>query len=330
VDFLLALYILGASANYIFYMEDSYLSNPHDKFFKESFSRKEVARSFVKEYIPEPIRKQLNFNTLTILKDSFIDKELSEHFSDILYRIKLSGKSCYIYLLFEHKSFIDPWTGFQLLRNMVKIWEQYLKQRKTPRMFPVILPIVIYQGKQKWEFKSSIGHLFEKIENTNGYIPEFKSEVFEISHIPDEKIKGEILLRVHFLIQKYSGTPEIFKKLPDILILLLSLSDKRTKTEYLEVLLRYLGATTDIDQIDDLKTVIEKTIENGGNKMPTIAEKWFQDGKTEGKTEGKIEGKIEVADKLMDIGMSDEQIIKATGLELNQIEELRKKKSRSA
>jgi predicted transposase/invertase (TIGR01784 family) len=89
-------------------MEDSYLSNPHDKFFKESF----------------------------------IDKELSEHFSDILYKIKLSEKPCYIYLLFEHKSYIDPWTGFQLLRNMVKIWEQYFKQNKTADKLPVILPII--------------------------------------------------------------------------------------------------------------------------------------------------------------------------------------------
>lgn len=308
-------------------MEDSYLSNPHDKFFKESFSRKEIARSFIKEYIPEPIRKQLNFNTLTILKDSFIDKELSEHFSDILYRIKLSGKSSYIYLLFEHKSYIDPWTGFQLLRNMLKIWEQYLKQRKSPGKLPVILPIVIYQGKQKWEFKGSISHLFENIENTKDYIPEFKSEVFEISHIPDEMIKGEILLRVHFLIQKYSGTPEIFEKLHEILILLLSLSDNRKKTEYLETLLRYLAATIDVDQMDNLKTELEKTIESGGKQMPTIAEKWFQDGKAEGKNEGKTEGKIEDANKMIELGMSDDEIHTITGLELKQIEELRKNRT---
>jgi predicted transposase/invertase (TIGR01784 family) len=73
-------------------MEDPYLSNPHDKFFKESFSRKEIARSFIKEYLPEPIQKQLNFKTLAIMKDSFIDKDLIENFTDILYRINISRK----------------------------------------------------------------------------------------------------------------------------------------------------------------------------------------------------------------------------------------------
>jgi predicted transposase/invertase (TIGR01784 family) len=303
-------------------MEDSYLSNPHDKFFKESFSRKEIARSFIKEYLPEPIRKQLNFNTLTILKDSFIDKELSEHFSDILYRIKMSGKSCYVYLLFEHKSYIDPWTGFQLLRNMVKIWEQYLKQNDSPEKLPVILPIVIYQGKQHWEFKSSIGHLFENIENTGDYIPEFKSEVFEISHIPDEKIKGEILLRVHFLIQKYSGTPKISEKIHEILILLLSLSNKRTKTEYLETLLRYIVATNEVEQMENITTEIEKTIEKGGMAMPTIAEKWFEDGVEKGIEKGKIEDAV----KMIEMGMSDDDINKITGLNRERIKELREKK----
>ena len=96
-------------------MDESYLSNPHDKFFKESFSRKEVARSFIREYLPRGICTQLDLKTLTIRKDSYIDKEMFEHFSDILYSVKLSGKQAFIYLLFEHKSTIDHWTGLAAL-----------------------------------------------------------------------------------------------------------------------------------------------------------------------------------------------------------------------
>ena len=142
-------------------MDIKNLSNPHDKFFKESFTRKEIAKSFIQEYLPDKLHNQLNFNSLEILKDTFIDKELSEHFSDILYKIKISGKQSYIYCLFEHKSYIDAWVGFQLLRNMVKIWEGYLKQNKKAKKLPVIIPIVIYHGKEKWNLKNSIIPLFE-------------------------------------------------------------------------------------------------------------------------------------------------------------------------
>ncbi|MFP4163270.1 MAG: Rpn family recombination-promoting nuclease/putative transposase [Chitinispirillaceae bacterium] len=114
---------------------------------------------------------------------------------------KISGKQCYIYLLFEHKSYSDRFSGFQLLRNMVKIWENYLKQRKVVTKLPLVLSIIIYQRKQVWSFQSSIGHLFEDIENTKEYIPEFRSEVYDISHITDESVRGAILLRVLFLTQ---------------------------------------------------------------------------------------------------------------------------------
>ena len=56
--------------------------------------------------------------------------------------------------------------------------------------------------------------------------PEFKSEAYDVSHIPDEQIKGEILLRVHLLTQKYAGTPQLFEKLHDILLLLLKLDEE--------------------------------------------------------------------------------------------------------
>ena len=121
-------------------MKGKHLNNPHDKFFKESFSRKEIAQSFIQEYLPETLRNQINFKTLEILKDSYIDKELTEHFSDILYKVKISGKNAYIYLLFEHKSYSDIWFNFQLLRNMIKIWEGYFKQNKRVKKLPVIIP----------------------------------------------------------------------------------------------------------------------------------------------------------------------------------------------
>ncbi|KMQ49398.1 Transposase [Chitinispirillum alkaliphilum] len=295
--------------------KDNPLSTPHDTLFRETFSRIETVRSFVANYVPKKISSQLNLQTLAIQKDSFIDKELSEHFSDILYSVKLRGKPAFLYLLFEHKSYIDPWTGFQLLRNMVKIWEQYRKQHKRTKKLPLIVPILIYQGAQQWKAETSITHLFENVENTRDYIPEFKTEVYDISHIPDEQIRGEILLRVNFLIQKYSRTPQLWDKLHEILHLLLEFKDKKTKLEYFEILYRYLSTVTDAKNAEQLNQEFIESAQTGGFTMPTIAEKWYQDGKTE--------GKIEAAQKMIELGMSDEQIEKITALGMEKIRELR-------
>ena len=306
-------------------MDNDYLSNPHDKFFKESFSRKEVVESFISEYIPETVTKQIDLNTLEILKDSFIDKELTEHFSDLLYKVKIAGKPSFLYLLFEHKSFPDSMTHFQLLRNTVKILELYLKQNKNSRKLPVVISLVIYHGSQKWDIKNSIVPLFEEIEGTVQYIPDFRAEILDISHIPDDMIKGEIFLQVHFLIQKYIHTPQLFDKLPDIFMLVKSLTEDRKKTEYMEMLLRYLAASVEKDKKQDLKEEIKKAIHSGDTLMTTIAEEWVQEGEIKGKIEGKIEGKEEDAFKMAQLGMSNEIIQAVTGLPMDKIIEIRKR-----
>ena len=62
------------------------VQNPHDKFFKETFSNVEVARDFMQNYLPEPILKIVDLQTLDIQKDSFIDENLKEVFSDMLFQ----------------------------------------------------------------------------------------------------------------------------------------------------------------------------------------------------------------------------------------------------
>jgi hypothetical protein len=44
----------------------------HDKFFQETFTRADIAKSFLSEYLPEQILKRVNLDDLTIAKDSFI------------------------------------------------------------------------------------------------------------------------------------------------------------------------------------------------------------------------------------------------------------------
>ncbi len=293
-------------------MNKNNISNPHDKFFKESFGRKDIAVSFLKEYLPASIHNKLKYESLEILKDSYIDKELAEHFSDILYKIKIGTKTTFLYLLFEHKSYADNWVGFQLLRNMVKIWEGCLKQRKKRTKLPVIVPIVIYHGIEKWNVNCSLSALFDVHPETNVYVPDIKLEVYDISHIPDEKIKGEILLQACFLLQKYIFNPELIEKVPEILSLLNKLSTKTKATEYLEVVLRYLWASVDNKNHDALKTEIVKTITAGGTIMPTIAESI------------KLEGKLEVAQKMIEKGMSNADIRDITGLSIRDIENQRK------
>ena len=165
--------------------------NPHDKFFKEFFSKEQEAREFLSMYLPEDIKKIIDLSTLSISKDSFIEKELQEYFSDILYEVDLKGQPAWIYLLFEHKSYPDVLVSFQLLRYMVKIWEQFLNQKQIYKGLHPIIPFVIYHGKAKWKISKQFADLFSPLDPIlSVYIPDFTYILYDLSHLSDDQIKG--------------------------------------------------------------------------------------------------------------------------------------------
>ncbi|MDQ1351461.1 MAG: hypothetical protein QG657_1763, partial [Acidobacteriota bacterium] len=159
----------------------------HDQEFKEFFNAKEVASSFFQEYLPPQIKEKLDFDTLEIVKDTFVDKKLSRYFSDILYKIQTPRELVYIYLLLDHKSSQEKFVGFQLLKYMVRVWELHFKQNKKVHYLPVIIPMVIYHGASNWELDTRFISFFQDVEGLEEYIPKFKYIVYDISHIPDEE-----------------------------------------------------------------------------------------------------------------------------------------------
>src|SRR6056297_443052 len=129
---------------------NSKVLNPHDKVFREVYSNKENARSLLADKLPDNVLKLVDLNTLEISKDSFIEKELADYYSDILYRVDLTGGSQgVIYVLFEHKSYYDKYVHLQLLEYMVKIWRLYIKQHKeSPDCQPIVIPLLVCHAEK--------------------------------------------------------------------------------------------------------------------------------------------------------------------------------------
>lgn len=79
--------------------------NPHDTFFKRTFSRIEIAAEFLRHYLPAKVVRQLDLTRLSLEKDSFVDARLRQHFSDLFFRVGLKdGGEAFVYILLEHKS----------------------------------------------------------------------------------------------------------------------------------------------------------------------------------------------------------------------------------
>ncbi|HAS51441.1 MAG TPA: transposase, partial [Gammaproteobacteria bacterium] len=122
------------------------LNSPHDRFFKATFGRTEVAAEFLQRYLPPAVAAALDWTTLRAEKDAFLDPQLTQHPADLLYAVNLhEGKKGYVHLLFEHKSYVESRINLDLLRYRVRIWEAWLKD-KNKGLLPVIIPVVFYHG----------------------------------------------------------------------------------------------------------------------------------------------------------------------------------------
>jgi predicted transposase/invertase (TIGR01784 family) len=242
--------------------------------------------------LPAELVDLLDLSDLEISKDSFIDPELQEHFSDLFYKVGLhAGAASYVYVLFEHKSYPEPLIAFQLLRYMVRIWEQSLKQEQL-QLLP-ILPIVVYHGRTRWTVAVDFVALFDVPEAMRAYIPNYQYWLADLSRYSDEEIKGEVILRAGLLLLKYIMRDELRARLGDIVSLLTELPKQESGLAYLETMLRYVMGSTDKISVEDLTQVVRQVLEEGESVMPTIAEQLLEQGRVEGLKEGLEKGRQE-------------------------------------
>lgn len=238
------------------------LTNPHDVFFKKIFSDHEAAADFLRHYVPADIASSFDYSSLQIAKDTFVDQELREHFSDILYQIRLlDGGSAGVYVLFEHKSYPDPLIAFQLLRYMVRVWE--LVQRQGEKL-ELIFSIVVYHGEAKWRVGRNFHDLLGVPAPFKNYVPDFQYFLCDLSAYDDAEIKGAILLRIGLLALKYIFHEDLIQHLPGILALFHQISTQDRALDCLEIFLRYLFNASSKLNKQDLKEVVVTMLPEGG------------------------------------------------------------------
>jgi len=293
------------------------INNPHDKFFKETLGKEDVARDFLQNYLPENILGIIDIDTINPLKDSFI-KDLKEYFSDLLFRVNINDTDGYLYFLFEHKSYKDNDVSIQLLKYMIEIWTKFRNEKTND--LPIIIPLVIYHGKQKWDVAKKLSNLFAGYDNLptdiHIFIPNYEYLLYDLSEYGDEEIKGEAILRVSLDILRHifvSDVEQLIAVMERAVVTLEELDSKQTGIEYFEVYVRYILSVRDDIPVEKMA---KKLSVEGRKHLMSIAEQF--------RKEGRNEEKKEIAKKMFQLNVDVEQIKIVTGLSediLRQIKE---------
>lgn len=78
-------------------------NKPHDHFFKSTFSDKRIAADYMHTFLPEKLTANLKLDSLALASTSYINSELEEFLSDVVYTCTYGEQPIRISLLFEHK-----------------------------------------------------------------------------------------------------------------------------------------------------------------------------------------------------------------------------------
>ncbi len=76
--------------------------NPHDAFFRQFLSRTEVARDFLQIHLPADIADRCQWDTLAIESSSFVEPDLRQYYSDIVYSMRIGSDAGYLGCVIEH------------------------------------------------------------------------------------------------------------------------------------------------------------------------------------------------------------------------------------
>ena len=272
-------------------MGESSIQNPHDGFFKQTFGRVDFAREFLAKFLSAEVAEYLDLAALQAASESFVDDDLRQTQSDLVYRVPLiGGGEAVVYLLFEHKSYPDRLTVFQLLKYVVRINERRLRDGLP---LCCVIPLVVYHGPSGWNVARSLDQLIEVPVPLARFLPVFRIELVDLSSYDDEQLRSGAFLHATLLMLKYVLRPELPGQLERILGLLAALPHQAHGLDCVKLLLAYVIQGSDRVDAEGLRAALRAGLPERVNElMPTLAEQWVKQGKEAGRQEGRQEGML--------------------------------------
>ncbi len=271
------------------------VQNPHDRFFRRTFGDVELAAEFLKEYLPPAIRETLDLSTLHKSDTILVDEELAQHQSDTLYEVALADGSerVYVYILIEHKSYPDKWVLLQLLRYMLKLWQQEVDS--GAKQLRPILPILIYHGEVVWPYGAQFADYFAAGALWGSYLPNFTAVVKDFSASSNEEIRGLLRLQAVLLALRRILDRNLPDHFESFIGTIFRISEDEHGLRLLELILYYFTVATDKISPETLQETLALQDPQGEKVMQTIAEVFRAEGHKEGRKEGREEGREENA-----------------------------------
>lgn len=258
---------------------------PHDATFRQFLTQPEIARDFMELHLPTELRALCDLSTLKLESGSFVEDDLRQYFSDVLYSLKTTAGDGYVHVLIEHQSSPDRHMAFRLLRYAVAAMQRHLEAGH--KKLPLVIPVLFYTGKRspypystRWLDEFDDPAVAEKLYG--GSFP-----LTDITVIPDDDIMSHRSMAALTLLQKHIHQRDI-ATLTDRLATLL-MADYLSSSQ-VTVLIHYLLQAGESADSEAFVRELAQRVPQHGDALMTIAQQLEQKGIEKGRKEGRQEG----------------------------------------
>ncbi len=322
----------------------------YDLGYKKLFSNKKLFQELIESFVPYNWVKELDFNHCELLDKSFISEQYKKRESDIVYKVKLRGKTAYIVILLEFQSSTNKFMAVRILHYITSFYMRLIESKERPNKLPPVFPIVLYNGLKKWTASDRISPLIEN----NDLLGELALD-FKYFTIAENEIATEKLLEIGNAVSALFLGEVHYDR--EVLLKALSALLKQEDQQVISILFNYFEQLFNHDKLaevdwnslnevrtkqeinmflENMKICDEKAYEKGilagileGERKGKLEGE--RKGKLEGERKGKLEGeragllknKLATAKMMMTKGFEISLIAEITGLSLNKIKQLK-------
>ena len=301
------------------------VQRPHDKLFRTVFADHGEAAALLRAHLAESLGRDLRWSTLTLQDRSFVDPDLRDTESDLLFSIrrKAGAPPAWLYVLVEHQSRPDRWIRFRLLKYCCRIWDRSRRQFPRERRLRPIVPLVFYQGPGRWRHATEFAELFADSIRDWPWVPRFAHLLVDQSRENPQAVRGLLHGRIAQLMMmaRYRHRRQALRRAVQLLAELLPHADQ----DAVRTLVVYLWATQDHDTARRFGQQLRATVSGSGGDLVTYAEELMQEMGRKSREEGLLEGQVGTIESLLQAGVQWSVIEEATGIDRDALGALKQR-----
>lgn len=232
--------------------------------------------------------------------------------------------------MIEHQTRIDYSMPYRIMEYQYKIIESAIDIKKIKNKkykIPLVIPIVLYTGRKRWDAKKYVKETQENFYQYNGKeIGEYN--VIDVNDYTEEELlKENTFLSKAMLIESKIGTANLIHYLDKIIDIInkdeiYSKEQKKLLSAMLDLSLR-----RKIDNNNETDRLIKKIKKEGGGNMLAILDMIDEENRrilNKGIRKGIKERNKEILEVMIKNNYTMEQIMQITGFSKEKIEKMKK------